>query len=90
MQTAKLFMNGRSQAVRLPAAFRFEGDEVFIRHDESTGGVLLFQRPTDWEDFKALQRTLTEEEKAEAAMLFARSQEDNQPFDRDPFAGWRE
>ena len=81
MQTAKLFMNGRSQAVRLPAAFRFEGDEVFIRHDEST---------TDWEDFKALQRTLTEEEKAEAAMLFARSQEDNQPFDRDPFAGWQE
>lgn len=54
------------------------------------GGVLLFQRPTDWEDFKALQRTLTEEEKAEAAMLFARSQEDNQPFDRDPFAGWQE
>jgi antitoxin VapB len=28
--TAKLFMNGRSQAVRLPAEFRFEGTEVFI------------------------------------------------------------
>ncbi len=25
MQTAKLFLNGRSQAVRLPKAFRFEG-----------------------------------------------------------------
>ena len=32
-QTAKLFMNGRSQAVRLPAEFRFEGDEVEIRRD---------------------------------------------------------
>jgi len=31
MHTAKLFMNGRSQAVRLPKAFRFEGNEVFIR-----------------------------------------------------------
>lgn len=31
MQTAKLFFNGRSQAVRLPKAFRFEGDEVFIK-----------------------------------------------------------
>ncbi len=28
---AKLFMNGRSQAVRLPKEFRFEGDEVRIR-----------------------------------------------------------
>lgn len=32
--TAKLFMNGRSQAVRLPKAFRFEGmTEVFIERD---------------------------------------------------------
>jgi hypothetical protein len=30
-QTAKLFVNGRSQVVRLPAEFRFEGKEVFIR-----------------------------------------------------------
>jgi antitoxin VapB len=31
MSTAKLFRNGRSQAVRLPKEFRFEGDEVNIR-----------------------------------------------------------
>lgn len=31
METAKLFTNGRSQAVRLPKEFRFEGDEVFIK-----------------------------------------------------------
>jgi virulence-associated protein VagC len=30
---AKLFRNGRSQAVRLPKAFRFEGDEVLVRRD---------------------------------------------------------
>ena len=34
MQTAKLFQNGRSQAVRLPKAFRFEGvAEVVIEKD---------------------------------------------------------
>lgn len=38
-KTAKLFRNGRSQAVRLPREFRFEGDEVRIR--QVGGGVLL-------------------------------------------------
>ena len=31
--TAKLFRNGRSQAVRLPKEFRFDGDEVSIRRE---------------------------------------------------------
>ena len=31
METAKLFRNGRSQAVRLPKAYRFEGNEVYIK-----------------------------------------------------------
>lgn len=38
-RTAKLFRNGRSQAVRLPANFRFEGHEVFIRQDPATGDI---------------------------------------------------
>jgi antitoxin VapB len=50
-RTAKLFRNGRSQAVRLPAEFRFEGDEVFIRRDEKTGDVILSRRPSSWEEF---------------------------------------
>lgn len=33
MPTAKLFRNGRSQAVRLPKEFRFEGDEVSIHRE---------------------------------------------------------
>lgn len=44
-RTAKLFLNGRSQAVRLPAEFRFDGSEVFIRRDLSTGDVILSRRP---------------------------------------------
>ena len=38
---AKLFRNGRSQAVRLPAEFRFEGAEVEIARDPETGSVVL-------------------------------------------------
>lgn len=41
MTTARLFKNGRSQAVWLPAEFRFEGDEVSIRRDPATGDVIL-------------------------------------------------
>ena len=39
-QTAKLFRNGRSQAVRLPSEYRFEGSEVYVRRDPSTGDVI--------------------------------------------------
>ena len=49
--TAKLFMTGRSQAVRLPMAFRFEGTEVFIRRDLSTGEVILSPKPASWQEF---------------------------------------
>ena len=40
-RTAKLFKNGRSQAVRLPKEFQFEGTEVAIRRDPVTGEVVL-------------------------------------------------
>jgi len=42
METAKLFVNGRSQAVRLPKAFRFDGNEVYIK--KISGGVLLIPK----------------------------------------------
>src|SRR5260370_14735315 len=54
--TAKLFLNGRSQAVRLPADFRFEGREVFIRQDQTTGDVILSRRPESWDSFFKLRR----------------------------------
>lgn len=42
---AKIFRNGRSQAVRLPKEFRFEGDRVRVRR--VPGGVLLQPMVTD-------------------------------------------
>ncbi|MFC6646623.1 antitoxin [Granulicella cerasi] len=57
-QTAKLFKNGRSQAVRLPSEFRFEGEEVFIRKDEATGDVVLSRKAHDWDAFFQLRDEL--------------------------------
>lgn len=48
---AKIFTTGRSQAVRLPMEYRFEGTEVFIRRDRATGDVVLSRRPDSWQDF---------------------------------------
>jgi antitoxin VapB len=50
---AKLFRNGASQAVRLPAEYRFEGTEVFISRDAETGDVILSTRPgaRAWSEF---------------------------------------
>ena len=50
-RTAKIFLNGRSQAVRLPSEFRFEGSAVFIRKDPTTGDVILSRRPESWDSF---------------------------------------
>jgi len=53
---AKLFRNGRSQAVRLPADFRFEGTEVFIQKDPANGNVILSRRPhSSWRSFFKLR-----------------------------------
>ena len=57
-RTAKLFVNGGSQAVRLPAEFRFDGsDEVYIRRDAVTGDVILSTKRSSnaWGDFFALR-----------------------------------
>ena len=58
IKVAKLFRNGRSQAVRLPADFRFTGSEVYVRRDPATGDVILSRRPDSWQDFFDLTRTL--------------------------------
>jgi antitoxin VapB len=48
---AKVFMNNRSQAVRLPKEFRFRTQEVFIRKEGSE--VVLSPRPFDWTSYLA-------------------------------------
>jgi len=56
-KVAKLFTNGGSQAVRLPAEFRFDGDEVYIRRDAVTGDVVLSSKRgwSIWQEFFALR-----------------------------------
>ncbi len=53
IRTAKLFKNGASQAVRLPAEFRFDGNEVYISRDERNQNVILSTHPGSqaWDDF---------------------------------------
>jgi antitoxin VapB len=52
-QKARRLKNGRSQAVRLPAAFRFDGDEVYIRRDPTTGDVILSAKSHSFDRFFA-------------------------------------
>jgi len=84
-QVAKLFTNGRSQAVRLPAAYRFDTKEVFIRRDPATGDVILSRKPSTWDDFFiALKGT-------EVPADFLDADERRQGLQaRDPVAGWIE
>lgn len=50
-RSAKLFMNNRSQAVRLPKDFQFRTQEVFIRKVGSD--IVLSPRPSDWSSYLA-------------------------------------
>lgn len=47
---ASVFKNGRSQAVRIPAEFRFKAKEVYVRRDDQTGDLILSENgPVSWE-----------------------------------------
>lgn len=55
---ARVFMSGRSQAVRIPAEYRFTASEVYIRRDAQTGDVILSQAPGSWDEvFAALDKS---------------------------------
>ena len=77
--TAKLFMNGRSQAVRLPVNLRFEGDEVYIRKDPETGDVILSRKPGNWNEFFELINAL------EIPEDFMAERDNERPVDKDLF-----
>ena len=51
MDTARLFQSGRSQAVRLPKEYRFEGTEVVVQHFGN--GVLLLPVDDPWQTLQA-------------------------------------
>jgi antitoxin VapB len=81
-RTAKIFTNGRSQAVRLPADYRFEEKEVFIRKDEETGDIILSRKPSTWGGFFVALNN------ANIPTDFLDKQERlQQTEDRDPFDG---
>jgi antitoxin VapB len=74
-QTAKLFMNGRSQAVRLPAEFRFPGREVLIEREGDA--VVLRAKPEGWDDFFARPSRVPDD--------FLTDRKDGAPEDRELF-----
>lgn len=83
--TAKIFINGNSQAVRLPKQFRIEASEVFIRKDAASGDIVLSTRPLNggWADFFALRDKVTPQTRGDLLK--------NRPMNkaetvRDPFA----
>jgi antitoxin VapB len=50
---AKVFMTGRSQAVRIPAEYRFHTEEVFVRRDPQSGDLILSEAPGGWDEIFA-------------------------------------
>jgi antitoxin VapB len=46
MHTGKIFVNGKSQAIRLPKEYRFEGSEVYV--NKVGGAVILFSKDDPW------------------------------------------
>ena len=73
----KIFMNNRSQAVRLPKEFQFSTQEVFIRKEESA--VVLSPRPFDWTSYLA--------EAPVASPNFMENVEDLPVQEREPYHG---
>ena len=74
-ETAKVFATGRSQAVRIPKKFRFEGDEVYIeRRGEQ---IILTPKPKSWDEYFSRARPLGED--------FPDRIEDPPPQDRETF-----
>ena len=71
MDTAKLFINGKSQAVRLPKAYRFEGKEVYLK--KVAQGVLLL--PMDQSIWDTWEKNL---QKYDSLFMDKRDQPDSQ------------
>ncbi len=67
MDTAKIFENGRSQAVRLPKEYRFSGDDVFIKKIDDV--VMLIPKDKVWKIFNESIDKFSED------MVFTRDQE---------------
>lgn len=80
-------MNGKSQAVRLPLNYRFEGSEVSIRRDELTGDVILSRKPESLAEFFVFAQKLKADIPGDFLSIDERR---TAPHDHDPFEGWQE
>ena len=82
LEKAKVFMTGRSQAVRIPARYRFKSDEVYIRQDPRTGEITLSEgskQPSLTEIFKMIDRA----GEAEGAYDLSLDRDPEPPQERD-------
>ena len=53
VEKARVLMSGRSQAVRIPARYRFTAGEVYIRRDPQSGNLILSEAPGGWGEIDA-------------------------------------
>jgi antitoxin VapB len=74
MKTARIFTNGRSQAVRLPKEFRFAGDEVYI--NKVQGIVMLIPKDDPWRPLVNSLEHFTEDFMAEREQPSPQERED--------------
>ena len=77
-KTAKLFMNNRSQAVRLPKEFQFKEKEVYVRKVGSD--VILSPKPGSWAEYMANREPVSDE-----FVRIIETMDDPPPRDRDLF-----
>lgn len=82
LQSAKVFTNGRSQAVRLPLEYRFDVPEVFIRRNPANGDVILSKKPNEWQ---GLLDAVAHNQSDELLPMRPRP-----ATRRDPFEGWEQ
>ena len=84
LATAKVFMTGNSQAIRLPKPFRVNVSEVWITKNDATGEITLKPKPErdDLEAFFAQLRAMPVTDE----FLLPR----DDAYSPDPFEGWAE
>jgi len=73
VQIAKIFMNGRSQAVRLPKEYRFNTDEVYIT--KQGNNIIISEKEPTWDEFF--------DSKSVFGKDFLQERHDEQPQERD-------
>lgn len=84
LQTAKIFTNGRSQAVRLPLEYRFDTSEVFISRSPISGDVILSKKPNEWQGL--LDAVL--QNQSDELLVTRTASRQRTAQRRDPFEGW--